>query len=309
LTNTQASESVSVTDTKEKNMRWFASRKLFMGLAAAGLLVGPALAGPSGDAKPAPAVQHSGRAYLGLAAEAQAKDGSAQGVLVHSVTADGPAARAGLKSGDRILAADGKQVKSFEDLKKMVAGHKSGDRLALRVLRDGKEQGLAVTLGEAPAHANGQAFLGVLSQPLTAELREHLGVSTDSGALVARVLPDSPAARAGLQEEDVITHVGSAAVNNPEQLREALRKAGAGKEVTLKVVRGSEKLDLKAHLEEAPASANARPQGFPGLPEGFENIPGDFRPFPFGTPKTAELEKKIQELENRIRVLESRQSH
>jgi S1-C subfamily serine protease len=284
-------------------MRSFVYRKLFVGLAAAGLLVSPALAGPAPDAKPA------GRAHLGLAAEAVAKDAPAQGVVVHSVSPDGPAAKAGLKGGDRIVKADGKDVKSFDDLKTLVAGHKPGDKLALKVVRDGKEQGLSVTLGEAPAVAKGGVYLGVLSQPLTPELKEHLGVAADKGALVARVLPNSPAAKARLSEEDVITHVGDVAVNSPEQLREAVRKIGAGKEVVLKVVRGAQKLDLKARLEEAPAEVGALPHGFHGMPEGFENIPGDFRPFLFGTPKVTELEKKLQELENRVRELEHKQSH
>jgi S1-C subfamily serine protease len=283
-------------------MRSFVSQKLFVGLAAAGLLAGPALAGAAA-AKPA------GRAHLGLAAEAPAKDAPSQGVMVHSVTPEGPAAKAGLKSGDKIVTADGKEVKSFEDVKALVAHRKPGDKVALKVVRDGKEQSLTVTLGEAPSAGSGGAYLGVMSQPLTADLKEHLGVAADKGALVARVLPNSPAAKAGLKEEDVITHVGDVAVSNPEQLREAVKKAGAGTEVVLKVVRGSEKLDLKARLEEAPAAAAARSHGFPGVGEGFENIPGEFRPFLFGTPRTAELEKKIQELENRIRELEHKQSH
>jgi S1-C subfamily serine protease len=288
-------------------MRSFVSQKLFVGLAAAGLLVGPALAGAAPDAKPAPAAKSAGRAHLGLVAEAPAKD-APQGVLVHSVSPDGPAAKAGLKSGDRIVTADGKEVKSFEDLKALVAHRKPGDKVVLKVVRDGKEQSLTVTLGEAHSAASGAAYLGVLSQPLTPDLKEHLGVAADKGALVARVLPNSPAAKAGLSEEDVITHVGDVAVSNPEELREAVKKAGAGTEVVLKVVRGSKKLDLKVRLEEAPAAA-ARTHGLPGMPEVFENLPGEFRPFLFGTPRTAELEKKIQELENRIRELEHKQSH
>jgi S1-C subfamily serine protease len=238
-----------------------------------------------------------------------AKDVPAQGVVVHSVSLDGPAAKAGLKGGDKIVKADGKDVKNFDDLKTLVAGHKPGDKLALVVVRDGKEQGLTVTLGEGPSAAKGAVYLGVLSQPLTPELKEHLGVAADKGALVARVLPNSPAAKAGLSEEDVITHVGDMAVSNPEQLREAVRKVGAGKEVVLKVVRGAKKMDVKARLEEAPAGVGALPNGLRGMPEGFENIPGEFRPFLFGTPQASELQKKLQELENRVRELEQKRSH
>jgi S1-C subfamily serine protease len=286
-------------------MRAFVYRKLAASLAMAGLLTAPLLA-TAATAKPA----H--RAYLGLAAEAAKAD--AQGVLVQSVDPQGPAGKAGLKNSDRIVMVDGKAVKSFEDLKKTLAGHKPGDALVLKVSRDGKEQSITVTLGAAPRPAEAAippagktgAFLGVHAQALTADLKEHLEVATDKGALVTDVLPESPAARAGLHADDVITHVGDQAIGTPEELRDAIRKSGAGKDVALKVVRGTKKMDVKARLETIPAGTPTF-HGLPaGVPEGFGQFSDQFRPFFSGMEKVPALEKKLQELENRVHELEQK---
>ena len=157
-------------------MRTQIRRNLFGGVALAGLLAIPLFAF-------AATASATGKPYLGMAAEALAQDATPNGVTVHSVTPDGPAGKAGLKSSDRIVMADGKEVKSFDALKEALANHKPGDKVALKVLRDGKEQVITVTMGEAPKaatpatvpHAKPFAYLGVQTQPLTAELKEHLG--------------------------------------------------------------------------------------------------------------------------------------
>jgi S1-C subfamily serine protease len=288
-------------------MRSMIVRKLFAGLALAGLLA----AAPLATADPNKA---AGRPYLGLAAEAAAKEAAPNGVTVHSVTPESPAAKAGLKGSDRIVAADGKEVKTFDDLKKTLAGHKPGDQVVIKVVRDGQEQTVTVTLGEAPesrdraepsARQSGP-FLGVFTQAVTAELKEHLGLAADKGALVTRVLPGSPAAKAGLADEDVITQFGDTAVNTPQELREAVRKAATGQDVTVKVVRGPKALEFKVRLQEAPAGTAGLLGWTPVMPEVFENFSGQFRPFFSGTEKVPALEKKLQELENRVRELEQK---
>src|SRR5439155_10694040 len=89
-------------------------------------------------------------------------------------------------------------------------------------------------------------------QELTAELKNKLGIAADKGCLVADVMENSPAAKAGLKEADVITWVNDRAVANPQELRDAIHKAGSGKEVTLKVVRGKETKEIKCQVEQAP---------------------------------------------------------
>jgi serine protease Do len=76
--------------------------------------------------------------------------GVKQGVLVASVTADSPAARAGLKAGDVITAVNGKDVTTTVDLSSAVNGTGPEGMLELRITRDRKEQTLRATMPAAP---------------------------------------------------------------------------------------------------------------------------------------------------------------
>jgi hypothetical protein len=82
------------------------------------------------------------RPYLGVGLEGE-------GAGVSAVVAGGPAARAGLRPGDRLLKVGAERVASLADLRRALGAHKPGDRLALEVQRDGKVLPLAVALGSA----------------------------------------------------------------------------------------------------------------------------------------------------------------
>jgi hypothetical protein len=68
----------------------------------------------------------------------------AEGVLLGDVSPDGPAARAGLKAGDRIVAINDKPVKDLKAYMSVLAGHKQGAGIEVSILRDGKKQKLKV---------------------------------------------------------------------------------------------------------------------------------------------------------------------
>jgi serine protease DegQ len=84
-----------------------------------------------------------GRGFLGLE-WTDDKDG----VEVKAVLADSPAAKAGVKAGDRISKAKGKSVSNVDDIRKATAEVKAGDSLDLSVLRDGKAQEITIKAGE-----------------------------------------------------------------------------------------------------------------------------------------------------------------
>jgi S1-C subfamily serine protease len=260
--------------------------------------------------------QKSGRAYLGVAAEQN--EAGQNGVIVRDVRAESPAGKAGLKDGDRIIMAGDQQVKSFEDLRNAVAAHKPGDKLALKVDRDGKQQTLNVTLGNEPmdrretrGYGPGDragAYLGVFTQALTPDVREHMNLKVDKGVLVSRVLPNSPAAKAGLQDMDVITRADDMAINSPQDLRQAVEKSGVGKELALKVIRGDKTMDVKAQLAQETANTPFGRDGWmPDMPEGFGRFQNRMPMMP-GQEKMSALEKKVQDLENRVNELEKKQT-
>jgi len=252
-------------------------------------------------------------AYLGVVAEP--REDQQDGVWIRNVAPESPAAQAGLRRGDRIVKADDKTIKNFEDLRNVVAGHLPGDRLAIRYMRDDKEDSANVTLATLPAgtefpqpETRARAFLGVQTQPLTTDLRDRLGVSVEKGALVTSVLPGSPAAQAGIREEDVITQLGDSTIANPEDLRQAVEKFGSGKETTVHVARGKQTLDFKVRLGEAPMGPGGPGAFFSGLPEGFEQFRGRLPGIFTEAEKVPALEKRIEELEKRIREIEQKQN-
>ena len=73
-----------------------------------------------------------------------------------------------------------------------------------------------------------RAYLGVSIQPVTPELAAQLGLDDRHGALVAGIMPDSPAAKTGVQAGDVIVAFNGTAVNNPRELQAVVERAEIG---------------------------------------------------------------------------------
>jgi S1-C subfamily serine protease len=268
-------------------------KRLSTGLA---LLVLVVMASPV-PAQIADALRRRPRVYLGVTVDA-AQDRA--GALVREVTPDSPAAKAGLKSGDIVLKAGDREVKDTDDLIHEVARHKPGDQLTFHIKREGQERDVSVTLAERPAGSERTgAFLGVVTHPLTAADKSRLNVTADQGLVVTDVMPDSPAAKAGLRRGDVITTAGGKAVTDPGELRQAIQQTGAGKDLALNVLRGQEKKEVQARLEEPPVDGITSPL-----------LPPFGRPFTsrFGDPtdKIAELERRLSDLERRVRELEQK---
>jgi S1-C subfamily serine protease len=275
------------------------SHKLFATVAVVGLMVSPLALLAREARQPA-------KPYLGVGIEAKSTSDQ-PGVTLRDVSAVGPAAKAGLAAGDRIVMLGKTEVKTFADLKNVLANHKPGDQVVIKAMHEGKEKTYNVTLGETPVQVGEDApktpmFLGVLTGELTPELKDKMGVKVDKGAVVAKVLPGSPAAEAGMHEHDVITQVGKVVVSTPEELREAIQKVGAGKEVVLKVMRGDKDMEMKVRLHEMAQSGDFHKffDGLPGGPEGFSGK----MPEAFDLGKMQQLEKKVQELEKRLQDLE-----
>lgn len=112
--------------------------------------------------------------------------------------------------------------------------------------------GLVTIAGIACAHpASATAWLGVYSQDITPELREGMNYN-GAGALVTRVVPDSPADRAGVERGDVIVGVGGEDVGSPGDLVEAVGSASEDASIDILVVRDGAKKSLRAKLASRP---------------------------------------------------------
>ena len=172
-----------------------------------------------------------------------------KGALVADVTKDGPAEKAGIRSGDVIVEFDGKAVTDEHELPQIVATTKPGRKVEVRIVRDGKEITIPVTItemegetvksGGAPDLTKG---LGLTVQDLTPEIAKHFEIENRNGVLVTAVEPGSSADDAGFQEGDVIRQINRQSVKNTAEFQSLMKKVKGDKTVLFLVERGDARI-------------------------------------------------------------------
>jgi len=183
------------------------------------------------------------RGYIGASvqtltpelAEAMKLKGEPSGALVGEVTPKSPSEKAGMKTGDVITSVNGKKLGDARELRLMIGSMPPGTKIQIEVNREGQSKIINVELAEMPAGAAEQdteaspeenaqpekatVFGGVAVADVTDEIRNALNLSKDiKGAVIAEIDADSPAAKAGLREGDVIQEVNKQPVKNAKDL-------------------------------------------------------------------------------------------
>ena len=200
------------------------------------------------------------RGYMGvtlqpLSAELAQQFGvkDTRGAIVGDVTSGGPGDKAGLKSGDVIVAIDGKHVEGADDLTMDVISHAPGSTVTLDVSRNGKPMQIQVTLGQRPGGVdwnkpnqqqdngdeednggNGNTSVrGITVETLTADMTQQLGIAESvRGVVVDSVDADSPAADV-LGRGVVITAVNRQPIHNAQEFRRLVSEAKGNVLVTV----------------------------------------------------------------------------
>ncbi len=186
-------------------------------------------------------------------------DPKTEGVLIETVEANGPGARAGLQPGDVITAFNGKPVTSSSEFQRQVARSPIGTNATLTIRRGGKTMTVTARLEElkdgtsGPLPGGGPAepgvgpptALGLRLTPLTPEMTRRYNIKLNSGVVIVGIVEGSPAMATGLREGDVILRVGQTAVSTPQEVKAAVdkilsRQSGEDKSIALYVNRQGE---------------------------------------------------------------------
>ena len=165
--------------------------------------------------------------------------------VVTEVTEGSPAAEAGIKTGDIVVAFNGKPVPRSHDFPSVIADTPPGQKVTLKIVREKKEQTVAVKIGELPDESDASqqieakdAEIGLRVQRITPEAARRLGMNSTKGGIVVEVQPGSPADQVGLEPADVIREVNQRPVNNVKDFQLALRQGRRGDRILLLVQRG-----------------------------------------------------------------------
>ncbi len=209
--------------------------------------------------------EDANRAMLGVVTDVDEK-----GAEITSVSKESAAEKAGLKKGDIITKIGDKKVEDAEDVSEAIREHKPGDKVAVTILRDGKEQKINAELGKwkgvnmstiAPSRVYGDALPRVMEAPgapgaRTFYLRGNtprLGLSIQDtedgkGVKVIDVDDEGNAAKAGIEEDDVITHVNDKEVNNADEIAKMMRENKDNASVRMKVLRDGKTKNIEVRI-------------------------------------------------------------
>jgi serine protease Do len=161
----------------------------------------------------------------------------AEGALVAEPQANGPAAKAGIESGDVITTVNGEAVKDARELARTIGGLAPGASVKLNVLHKGQEKTLDMTLGKLPntVEAKADTDNGDNAKPsrgtdvpklgLTVAPANSVAGAGKDGVVVTEVDPKSAAAERGFKEGDVILEVAGKGVTSAGDVRDAITTA------------------------------------------------------------------------------------
>jgi serine protease Do len=203
---------------------------------------------------------HVTRAWIGVQIQPVTKDiadsmglKTAQGAIVAEPQSDGPAAKAGIKSGDVIVSVNGKPVKDARMLAKMVANLRPDATAEIGIVRNGADKTVSVQLAQYPndkklasafgEHDQGKSGndTGGAALGLTLAPASEVQGAGGSGVVVTDVNPNGPAAEHGFRTGDVILDVAGKSVSNPSDVRKAVLEARkSGKHAVLMRVKSQQ---------------------------------------------------------------------
>ncbi len=173
---------------------------------------------------------------------------SDSGALISEVQPDSPAAKAGVKTGDVVVAVNDKKVENPRELQLSIGSIAPGSKVDLKLLRDGQTRTVAVNLAERPSKGLTAAAApeptedvpdvldGVEVGDIDADKRKEMNLpESTKGVVITKIDPDSPSATAGLQKGDIVLEINREPVTSAKQAVDLSEKVKRDKKVLLRV--------------------------------------------------------------------------
>jgi len=176
--------------------------------------------------------------------------GVTSGVTVANVTPNGPADKAGLKTGDTIVSVNGKPVKNGDELVAEVSSLRPGSTAKIGYLRNGKESSTEVTIadraklfasragGEEEEGGEGkpqESKFGITVRGITQDMANRYNLPNTKGVVVQDVKPDSFGETAGVSRGDIILEINKQPVNSEDDFRKIESQVKSGQDVVFLV--------------------------------------------------------------------------
>jgi S1-C subfamily serine protease len=196
-----------------------------------------------------------------LGVDLSTEDTGGKGVYLKEITHGSPAFRAGFQRGDLIVAIDGIPIRDWDDLFLLIGTRLAGNTVHLDMVRPGQPRRIPISVQLAKSYTPGK-IIASTRPPARGGLRvDYTSVLTQredipnrmmrvipEGVLIREVVPDSPADRAHLQKDRIITRVNNQRVTTPAEFYEKMARSSGTVELILQSGRGPEErvtLDLK----------------------------------------------------------------
>ena len=172
-----------------------------------------------------------------------------KGALVADVTADGPAAEAGIKRGDVITKFNTEVIEDMTELPKKVAMETPGTKAELTLIRNGEKMKINVVLGELPETVtktadtetqrnNVEDDLGLVVQDITPVIQKRLNLQDSEGVIITNVMQGSPSWAGGLRQGDIILELNKRKINNINDYKDSIKNIGDDDNILFLIKRG-----------------------------------------------------------------------
>ena len=179
------------------------------------------------------------------------------GAIISQVMKDSPAAEAGVKEQDVIIAVDGDKVNDSSNLKNLISSGRPNDKTKLTVIRNGKEKNFTVTLGTRPDQhelartynygGTGFDLLGLHVENY--EDNDQLLSSSHEGVVVVEVENNSIAEENNIRRGDIIIEMGKKDIQNVDDYTSVLGGYEKGDTIMLRILRNNHPLYIAFEIE------------------------------------------------------------